>query len=452
MHHIVILGLLASCVYTTAVAAPRAWCLFETDNVSLHTNHRPTDAVALMKGLAALRAYAEPLLPPRATPSHRVSIVALRSSRAFRRLFGQSHATGLLLPTIGASTIVLGADPDALTGVGFHEYIHYLQRLHAHEALPPWLDEGTATLLSRLRFEPHAHWARPPFTGTLPPARVVAINALSELAPEDLPAFYNSAQRLAAWALFRADATQRASLLAPVPADGRLRPTIAVLARRAYADSPRRLPDPVIGAVPDDPPTLVRCLDATASKLLLAEPLAALNPSRVAQHLDGIETTAADVLRSRAAEILGDGRLAVTLAQRASAAGDVAGTVQLALLQLSDCLADRPACTADWQAHALVLRRLIQTHPDNYPAVYGLGLAFLFGGQPGDARRYLQVAYRHAPWSPRVNYFLGEALRLTGDGEAVRYLTNALTWAETGAWRARAESALALAAATPDTG
>ena len=52
---------------------------------------------------------------------------------------------------------------------------------------------------------------------------------------------------------------------------------------------------------------------------------------------------------------------------------------------------------------------------------------------------------RCAPWGPRINFYLGEAYRLTGDNvNARRHLTKAMHWDAAEAWRERAGMALAL--------
>ena len=89
------------------------------------------------------------------------------------------------------------------------------------------------------------------------------------------------------------------------------------------------------------------------------------------------------------------------------------------------------------------LRDALDGQPQNYEAIYRLGLTHLFLGQPGEAQGYLEISWQRVPWSARVNFFLGEAMRLAGDTRARWYLSNAQRWAANDFFRAAATAAIA---------
>ena len=96
------------------------------------------------------------------------------------------------------------------------------------------------------------------------------------------------------------------------------------------------------------------------------------------------------------------------------------------------------------------LRDVLELQPDSFEAIYRLGLAHLYIGQPGESLGYLEIAWRRAPWSARVNYFLGENLRLLGDSRARWFLQNASRWAASDYFREASRLALAeLESASP---
>ena len=119
--------------------------------------------------------------------------------------------------------------------------------------------------------------------------------------------------------------------------------------------------------------------------------------------------------------------------------------LQQALWDLAACPLDRSlVCLDDWQKVTLILRKVLQQQADHYQAILWLGVAELYSGNPGGALNYLTIAHQRAPWAPRVNYLLGEALRLLGNPRARAYLTRAQQWAYDAQLRRFAEVSLSL--------
>ena len=134
----------------------------------------------------------------------------------------------------------------------------------------------------------------------------------------------------------------------------------------------------------------------------------------------------------------------------------VSAKIQLASVLIGDCVfSQETACTENWQRAIPLLRSAMRGDPglvtilvamrgdpERYDAIYYLGLAYLHSGQAGDAINYLRVAYTKVPWSPRINFYLGEGYRLIGDTRAKVHLINARNWASSDFWRHVAELAL----------
>ena len=61
-----------------------------------------------------------------------------------------------------------------------------------------------------------------------------------------------------------------------------------------------------------------------------------------------------------------------------------------------------------------------------------------------DALEYLLTAHARAPWSPQVNFYLGEAYGRTGVKERARmHFSKTAYWHPDASWRAKAKAALA---------
>jgi predicted Zn-dependent protease len=91
-----------------------------------------------------------------------------------------------------------------------------------------------------------------------------------------------------------------------------------------------------------------------------------------------------------------------------------------------------------------LLRAALRRDPTQQDAIFTLGLAYLYSGRAGDALNYLRIAHDRQPWTPALNFFLGETYRLIGDTRAEEYLQRARRWSPTELWRRLAEAGLEL--------
>ena len=126
--------------------------------------------------------------------------------------------------------------------------------------------------------------------------------------------------------------------------------------------------------------------------------------------------------------------------------GHSAANVRMRDIKVAECRGSTASrCLDDWDEAVRHYRLALRSQPDSVGAAYGLGVVYLHTGQPGDAVNYLRVAYRRAPWAPRINFYLGEAYRLTGDRARARtHLSKAMHWDADERRRERASMALAL--------
>ena len=72
-------------------------------------------------------------------------------------------------------------------------------------------------------------------------------------------------------------------------------------------------------------------------------------------------------------------------------------------------------------------------------AMFGPGVV----QRPVDALEYLRAAHDRSPWSPQINFYLGEAYGRTGKKERARmHFTKTAYWHPDASWRQRAHAAL----------
>jgi tetratricopeptide (TPR) repeat protein len=139
---------------------------------------------------------------------------------------------------------------------------------------------------------------------------------------------------------------------------------------------------------------------------------------------------------------------AYTIAERALGLdpSDVGANVRMAELIVSRCMEDIAAlCRRNWDDAAALYRTALKLDPERVDAAFGLGVVYVHTGKPGDAINYLRVAHRLAPWAPRINYYLGEAYRLTGNEALAKlHLKKTYHWDASEDWRKRARISLSL--------
>ena len=459
------------------------WHRVTTPDFEMITDLAPKDARALADKLTRFRLAFEALLGKQqfAAPSPR--IIAFRSARDFRRVLSLRNLSGVTLSSLKRYTLAFG--PDGRRGyasralTAFHEYTHYLLRHRRQMNYPVWYEEGYANFLSTVHATENGvvigevpaltrhRMSQPGMTV----AELIDERLVLDWQRRDLEDIY-----LTAWKLVHMLHLGHLSGLPPfharVPemlalidegeaAEAAMEKTLGVglpnLERllKAYG---RRKPLPTQTLVVDvehDTPMDVQSMTRTEVQLALGRAATATGNNSFSaelfqevleEHPDDIEA-----LVGLSATTDDPERSAETAKRALALDPDHPGAnVRMAELHVGECArSTRERCYAILRESAEFYRRAVRNDPDGVEPAFGLGVIYLHAGQPGDALGYLRVAYRRAPWAPRINLFLGEAYRLTGDTERARaHLAMAMHWHREQRWREAAALALSMLEST----
>jgi tetratricopeptide (TPR) repeat protein len=405
-----------------------------------------------------------------------VQLWIFRSAVDYRKNIGDQHSSGLTIPSLNRVRLVFGPvqghpDRDGLLSNARHEFTHFLQRSSLDQQLPRWQEEGQASLLGNMKWRDDGNLIE--FSAVAPiEAKIGNRQLRALLTSNEYPfsrlskarLFYQSAQmfetenmrRRAYGSKSRGDiqtlpegfwkqSQPEAKLVQPLLTF----PTRRFLQRGSPALKFRfdQLPNTV---AENSPLQQADCLTSSELSLQLASLVATLNPKRAKRLLDGIpaedrEQTLWLVQSSRVMGAEMDFVASVREAERALALtpDDPSAQIQLATALVGRCWAlVEEGCVERWGQAEELYRSALRRLPDRFDAIFGLGLARLHTGLSGDGLNYLRIAYQRAPWSPIVNFYLGEAYRLVGNPQADIHLRKAAAWSHDPTWRKRAEQAL----------
>jgi len=220
---------------------------------------------------------------------------------------------------------------------------------------------------------------------------------------------------------------------------------------KRYSQLPQLPIRPVQVSLPTPAAAEKRCLTDLQKHLLLAQAVASRNPryaekllaAVLAQQPDNVE---AQVALGMALAKGGELEQAETqvLGAYATEKDRALTAVALANVLIQRCLAEKDeTCSSRWLKALALYREAIRVDPDRLDAVYGIGVGRLYQGLPGEALNYFRVVYHKAPWSPILNYYLGESYARIGMYARARvHLERATNWAVTPYVRQAAEKAL----------
>jgi len=423
-------------------------------------------------------------------------LVVMRRRADFTRLFRTGHFAALTIPTLDRTTLVVGpaGRRDSVRDNLLHEYVHYRMRRDVPGGLPLWFEEGLASFLSHVKFTEldrvgdGSHlfklglWRDQEGPPDMPLDEVLAIRDLEEVSRRRTQNFYRTSHALVRYLYLQSslDKQQLASSL--------------VLGKPEFSQQ--------FGLDLKAASKALRKLQSSENSSEIRRQLGAFHPGRddfLRGHIRVVEQSSTSSVASMEVndvrEILADSALLVSaeaagklyervlknepnrisatlgyaralrLQSKTDDAAVVLASAQVrdseawglmlerSLLDTSGCIVRRkPQCLERWRDAVFNLRDVLDRQPDSFEAIYRLGLAHLYLGQPGESLGYLEIAWRRAPWSARVNYFLGENLRLVGDSRARWYLRNAARWAASDYFREASRMALAeLDEAAPKT-
>ncbi len=478
----------------------------------LFTESRPKVALELLHELARFDVLVDQYIEPFAQLAHDIApqlgdrqldttsdegltLLLLSKRRDFVRLFKPAHFSAFTLPTLSHTTLVVGpaARSTGLRENLLHEYVHYRLRRDIPGGLPLWFEEGLASYLSNVRFrrdprKPESlqvelgHWVGQDYHATnRSPRYSVRRQILSitdkALRLEDLvqrrnldgmprtavEQFYHSSHALVRY-LYASAELDRSALAAALVLGTPSFPTgvdvdlaAAMRAIRRHYDTTAGATERFVLIAPAEVAIAQERLAPAQVRRSLAEAALLANPPAAAQLYEILAKEhpaeawtwvgASKALRLQGKTAEAQAQLAV--AQKL-APDSPAVLLEQAATRTTGCIvAPTQACSQAWRRAMLDLRDVLDHKASNYEAIYRLGIAHLYLGQPGEAQGYLQIAWQRVPWSPRVNYFVGESLRLTGDTRARWFLDGAQRWAASAFYEQAAAEALRLLPVEP---
>ncbi|MCY4143729.1 MAG: DUF1570 domain-containing protein [Gammaproteobacteria bacterium] len=402
-------------------------------------------------------------MAPNALQGSSTTIVLFRNSREFVRELKLSKFIGIMQPSFQEHKLLLAANVRRkhYTHVPFHEYAHYIIRSRLERPAPRWLEEGLAQYFSTLKLLGTGQAS----VGAVDRRRVlVSFLETKQNKWEDILDFdiiHSDAEDLrvqydAAWALVH-------YLVHGIPATNEEHPfdRINALLERANSGEnaisaymsiaqmdEKALDNTLYDYLTVDQPEIRfafdgagvsvqenDCLDLVDRYMLLADSLAEFNVDRahyILARLNRLRPNNYAVLAALSEVTRSDAELSKGYADQAYRLNpDVAETnvtKASALIRLCVELQDSSCNTLLSDAQKLY-RRALQIDHLRVDAAFGLGILYLNEGRAGDAKNYLRVAHKHAPWSARVNFHLGETYRQLGDYEkASIYMRIAKHW------------------------
>ncbi|MXY55298.1 MAG: hypothetical protein F4029_18775 [Gammaproteobacteria bacterium] len=466
----------AASVFVCADVEDRDWCITYTEHFEVVSDLPRAQALDLVAHLDRFRSAAGALLPGEpSSPAPPLKLVAFARAQDFATVFNGAHVAGFTRPSLDQSLLASGPGLDGkhLNRNIFHEYVHFLLRSRAALNLPIWYEEGFASYLATLGVDPTGlvTVGRVPYTYLrsvlVPPGLSIAdvVGERFELDPErhDLSEVYGLA-----WAIVR--------FLhhAEDPSGGRYATKLgAMLAAIDNGASSSRAMESVLGLEVSTLKARLRryfenhelpvyqfrtelrdrlsfrrdCLGAVDTRYHLADVASFHHPQLATALYD-------DILRREPNHIealialsrINTGSRASRLVRRAY---DIdpnhpAAAIRMAELKVFDCQGGRTPC-GDALPEAIALyTRALNSDSHGVAAAYGLGIISLYVQRPADALEYLLAAHARAPWSPQINFYLGEAYGRTGVKERARmHFRKTAYWHPDESWRKRATAALA---------
>lgn len=477
----------------------RAWCRYESPRFNLITDLAEPKARTLITKMERFRVAVELFIPTK-TPDQPLKSFVFERRKDFVKVFNTRDYAGFMRPSLRENSLILGPGRAGtkLYENAFHEFVHHLLRNGDLASYPLWYEEGIASFLSGMTFlddelrlgDAVKHRVSPhPRGKDLDGVRVAEIHSVSHIPDKEIPiaqlfqltnmkqwprdsltSFYDRSMLVVH--LFQLGHMvgfddRRAALQSYLKlvnqgfaTDVALETTFGL----TYGDLEKQLRRySTINRLPtftwdytEAPAYEIKskgCLSRNDIAFELGIVSADWNVGYAAKLFDTMiransKDPRAYIGQSIISHRKGAINAAQTNAQRAVEldASHVWAKVQLANTLLETCMnSDNAQCVPDWQLIIRLYRAALHEEPERVDAIFGLGIVYLFTNRPTEAMDLFQQAYQHAPWAPRINLFLGETYRLTGDETNARlYLTRAYQWETKETWRSKAQEAMAL--------
>ncbi|MEM7077113.1 MAG: hypothetical protein AAF513_00670 [Pseudomonadota bacterium] len=452
-----------------AVSGAADWRRYEADEITLVADLPAAKARALLQRLRAFDQVMDAYVPRDGFAAPPLRIVVFAQRREFARIYRSRHFAAFTQPRLSRTTLVVGPDgPDGWLQNLLHEHVHYRLRT-ASRSVPLWYEEGLATLLSTTRFEreegvevasaplamPEKYLRRPIANFDLP--AMTAVTRLDDWPLGRITSFYKRSAHLTRYLL--QDKPGVAAALdrhletreQPIWRELGLSPDDLQRAVTAY----NKAADWRVRRFELEPVPAAGVRESKLSRdevdRLLAATALTPNPRYAARTYQRLLKRAPEDAGLWASLAAGQRRFDRAAARRSLERAQQLDPqhpevlLETAVQAMDACPLDRSMqCLVDWQDVTHILREVLAQNPDHYHAILWLGVTELYSGNPGGALNYLKVAQARAPWAPRVNYLLGEALRLLGNPRCRAYLERARNWAHDARLRGYAEASLGL--------
>ena len=441
----------------------RSWCEYETPYFTVFTDLKKKSALRLTQDLLSFHHATSVFLSPNELQGTSTSIVVFRNPREFVREFRQNKFIGIMQPSFQKHKLLLASNTrkKEYMQVPFHEYAHYIIRSRLERPAPRWLEEGIAQYFSTMELQGPDLAS----TGAIDRRRVLVSfletkhNRWEEILDfdiihseaEDLQVQYDTAWGLVHYLVHGISDSEtnhpfeRINTLLERVNSGE----DAIAAYMSITQTNEKELDRVLyeyltsdrkphqfrfestGAVIDEKP----CLDVMERYMLLADAIAEFNAERahyILFRLNRLRPNNYLVLSALSEITRRDTELSRGYADQAYRLNpDAAETnIAKAAALIRVCVESQDeSCHRLLNEAQKLYRRALEIDHQRVDAAFGLGILYLNEGRAGDALNYLRVAHKHAPWSARVNFHLGETFRQLGQySKAADYLKIATHW------------------------
>jgi len=400
-----------------------------------------------------------------------LTLLVFARRKQFVELVDKRHFAAFTAPGLATTLLVIGPSTNtaSLLTNTLHEYTHFLLRTQPL-SYPIWYEEGLATVLSHSDFDKARASARVGrltrpapqgrhLAGRLTLEKIFQTRDMTQWSGRRMSQFYRQSAELVHFFMFghrrnQPDYRQRLQTYFEnrhTDIFDSLQTTNKTLTRQwqRYLKA-GKLPYDTLNVAADD--TTLRSVALPAMKVLIWHARAAeiLNPAKAVAIYDSLLMHQPDNIQLRVdlTRVLLEvdmQRAAKVLTPALTQAPDHAAVlVQQAALMTRQCtMWTDLRCADEWQRASLLLRRALKIDPNRQDAILHLGITELYTGNPGRAVNYLRIAHQRVPWSPKVNFHLGECLRLLGSRQASMHLQQARDWAYSDTLRVLAKAALA---------
>ena len=460
------------CSFVHANLEDEKWCRVKTERFDLYGYVSKSNLQSLADYLLTFDHLTNQLVSSRISQIQELRIVAFRTRKEFIGAFQQENFIGFMHPSLRRHLIAFAMENkvESSLDLAFHEYAHYLTRSRIDDFVPLWYEEGFAQFLSTTKIR-----ANEAIVGEIPSrqlVRSVTKNAknwrkiLNSTPPFDWKQHDITDNYRMAWAithfLFRASRfeadeleAKREQILSEVRLGGLPDDTIL----RVFELTEEEFLHELVSHLKNKRSHLHRievdttglnmsvdysCLSRTDAFLLTAELLIQGNPNEALRVINAglnrepsnpefsvLLTFVESDVENRFEEAR---RVLIDHPMNVNANIRVADMLTFSCMQT-----DSEQCPELYKSAATLYLTALEQEPYRVDAAFGLGISYLKSDRAGDGLNYLRVAYHRAPWSPRINLFLGEAfLRVGLNQSAFKHLHRAYLWENDDLWRRKA--------------